>query len=56
MGGTDYTNSIRKSVTDGQTDGRTGANLNAPDYRHQGIMKKKNDDFFLPEFRPHLKT
>ena len=39
----DYTNSIPVKCderTDRQTDGQTGANLNAPDYRHGGIKRQ----------------
>ena len=46
MGGVDYKNAIPLSVTNGwtQTDGQTGANFNALDYRH-GDIKITADSF-----------
>ena len=49
----DYTNSIPVKCderTDRQTDGQTGANLNAPDYRHGGIKRQCRGTQSLVEF------
>ena len=49
----DYTNSIPVKCderTDRQTDGQTGANLNAPDYRHVGIKRQCRGTQSLVEF------